>query len=151
MLVDIRAPVCDSCRQSWLYVPVLLAIFLAHVGCGQRKEGPMRYRVSGEVTYQGQAVPAGTITFEPDATQGIHGPALNLPIKNGEYSSDHNGVVGGEYRVVIAGYTGEKTVLPDGMELPDGKPLFAAYRTTIALPKENSVQKFDVPEKQAVK
>lgn len=75
---------------------LLVAVpLLAALGCGGGAE-PTRYVVSGSVTYGGQPVPKGFVTFEPDDSQGNSGPGGGAPIENGRYrTTSEAGVVGG--------------------------------------------------------
>jgi len=67
------------------------------LGCGG---GEPRGEVEGTVTYDGQPVEAGMISFEcTDATR----PARNVPIRNGSYeASGDSALAPGTYRVRIA-------------------------------------------------
>ncbi len=121
-------------------VVLLVGVGLAASGCGG-SSGPARYRVSGKVTFKGQPVPAGRITFEPDAAKNNSGPAGYAEIKDGRYQTPADkGTVGGPHQVRIVGFDGR----PVG-ESPDGTPLFPEYRTTANLPKGEGTQDFDVP------
>lgn len=124
----------------------LLAILLA-AGCGSGGAG--RLSVSGKVTYQGRPVPAGSVTFEPDASRGASGPGAVAEIKDGRYRTPSGkGPTAGPHRVRITGYDGKPCTLdgtPGGMWLPQGKALFPQYQTTVDLPADASAQDFDVP------
>jgi hypothetical protein len=121
-------------------------------GCGRGPSGPEKFPVSGKVSFQGQPVPLGTISFEPDSTQGGTGPSLNLPIQNGKYDSGSgSGTLGGPCLVQINGYDGKATTLPGGMEVPEGTPLFPTWKTTVVLPKAKHQQDFEVPKVPAKK
>jgi len=119
----------------------MLAVFSALLvaGCGDR--GPVNYRVSGAVTYNGQPVPAGEVVFQPDASLGNKGPGSVVLIKDGRYETDDGkGVVGGPYIVRIAGF--------DGVPVGDssvGTGLFPPYQTNVEFPKESTTKDFDVP------
>jgi hypothetical protein len=115
------------------------------VGCGGSTDGPKRYAVSGSVTFQGQPVPKGFITLEPDSDRGNSGPGGGTEIVNGKYDTKvAAGVVGGPYKVRIVGTDGVP-VTESGEELTEGKPLFAPFETTIEFPTQNSVKDFAVP------
>jgi hypothetical protein len=102
--------------------------------------------VTGAVTYGGQPVPKGFITFEPDAAAGNSGPGGGAPIENGRYSTGlEAGVVGGDYTVKIVGYDGVPTKM-EGETLADGKSLFAPYQANVEFPKEATEKNFDVPK-----
>jgi hypothetical protein len=130
----------------WKSVLVGGAMLVALAGCGSAESGPQRYHVSGNVTYDGKPVPKGFITFSPDTSKGNEGPGSGAPIENGTYdTSGGKGTVGGPHRVRIVGYDGVPTT-EQGEELPDGKPLFPPYETTVDLPKEqNHRHDFEIP------
>lgn len=119
---------------------VMVAMLLA--GC-RGTEGPSQYELSGTVTFQGKPVPAGTITFEPDAVKGNHGPQGFALIQDGRYDTraEGRGSVGGPQVVRISGSDG----VAAGEAFPTGKPLFEPYTTSVDLPKESSTHDFDVP------
>jgi len=131
-----------------LVVVAAVVVFgLLSGGCGSKGEGPERYPIFGAVTYQGKPVPVGTILFQPDAAKGGDGPSAEFPIKDGKFRSDQGeGTLGGPHLVYINGTTGEAVILPDGMKIPEGKPLFSSYRTEVDLPRERYEKNFDVPE-----
>lgn len=121
----------------------LCAAVLATVGCGGSKD-VRQYHVWGTVTYQGKAIPAGSITFEPDTSKGNKGPAVTFKIRDGKFDSRSEGIghVGGPHRVRIVGLSGEKS----GDEFfPEGAPLFPEWQTTVDLPTKASEQNFEVP------
>ncbi len=125
-------------RTVW--IPAVVCLSLA-VGCGG-PDGPQRYELSGIVTHDGQAIPAGEIAFEPDSSKGNKGPAAYAPIKAGSYATPSGkGTVGGPHVVRISGTDGK----PSG-ESPLGQMLFPEYRTTADLPKQSAEQNFDVPK-----
>lgn len=127
--------------HSLLLVSVVsLSTPIVLVGCGERP--PTQYHVSGNVTFGGKPVPAGSILFEPDTTKGNQGPAGFAKIKDGKYDTRNSGqgTVGGPHVVRITGLDG----IP-AEELPEGALLFPEYKTEVDLPKQNSTQDFDVP------
>lgn len=114
------------------------------IGCGG-DSGPPRYQVSGAVTYQGQPVPKGFVTFSPDTSQGNSGPGGGAEIVDGRYvTAAGKGVIGGPHQVRIVGYDGIPISM-EGEELTDGQPLFAPFVTTIDFPTEDSTQDFTIP------
>ena len=126
-----------SPRCSALLLSIAVA---ACVGCSS--SDVTRYDVSGTVTFGGQPVPSGSITFQP--VVGNEGPGGFANIKDGKFdtATDGKGPTGGPHHVTISGFDGNAD---PGNELPLGKPLFDAYRTQVDLPKEPSTQTFDVP------
>jgi hypothetical protein len=118
--------------------PVCLPIVLVLSGCGGAER---RFDLSGTVTHNGRAVPAGYIILKPDETAGNKGPASAVDILNGKYSTrPGDGIVGGPYVANVFGFDGQ-AYLADGLEIPLGKPLFT---TTIKadLPKQNGTHDF---------
>jgi hypothetical protein len=116
-------------------------------GC-QRSDAVTRYDVAGTVTFAGKAVPAGIILFTPDAAKNNRGPAGFAKVKDGKYDTrlEGKGTVGGPQIVVITGFDGSP---PDeeGL-LPDGKPLFSDFTTSVDLPKEETTHDFQIPGKR---
>jgi len=117
-------------------------ICLAAVSC----DGGGGYKVSGKVTFAGNPVPKGQITFSPDTAQGNTGPSAVAQIVNGEYRTE-TGIAGGAYHIRIIGTDGKPTTT-SGEELPEGKPLFEPFETSIDLPKENTTKDFEIPAKR---
>jgi hypothetical protein len=119
------------------------------VGCG-RDDGPLRFDVSGKVTFNNKPVPVGRIQFEPDSSQDNQGPAGYALIKDGTYSTQETGkgTVGGPHVVVMLGFDGKAA---PAEEIVAGAPLFPKYRTTVDLPKETTTMDFDVPAMESDK
>ena len=117
------------------------------LGCGS--DGPLRYRLQGTVTYDGKPVPAGTIIFEPDASQKNDGPQGLATIHDGIFDSARGGkgTVGGPHRITILGCDGTNI----SETSPQGKPLFEPYITTAELPKKNGKLDFDIPSSKTSK
>lgn len=120
-----------------------VAGLIAAVGCGG--SDPNRNSVSGTVSFKGQPVPSGTIYFEPDTAAGGSGPQGIAIIQDGKYATaTDKGVGTGTYKVRIVGLDGVPATMA-GEELPDGKPLFPPYETTVDMPGESFAKDFDVP------
>jgi hypothetical protein len=137
-----------SVARPTLVLVILAAIGIAGLvsttGCSRRPRGPTRHAVSGRITFAGQPVPAGRITFEPDMTAGNAGPGGYGEIKAGRYTTYPDmGTVGGPHIVIITGFDG----VPVG-ELVDGRPLFREYRTTADLPPRQTTVDFEVPARK---
>lgn len=126
-----------SARCVALFLSVVVA---ACVGCSSSEV--TRYDVSGTVTFNGQPVPSGSITFQPAA--GNTGPGGYATIKDGKFDTalDGKGTTGGPHYATVAGYDG---IADPGNEKPFGTPLFNEYRTQVDLPKEPSTQSIEVP------
>ena len=78
-----------------LCVRVTLLVALLAIGCGPINKVP-RYKVSGKVTYQGQPVERGEITFEDPTAGQVNSSSLG---SGGSYALE---VPAGDYRVSIA-------------------------------------------------
>ncbi|GHT26100.1 hypothetical protein FACS18942_02880 [Planctomycetales bacterium] len=98
---------------------LLCSLFLPLFGCGEKLQG-----FSGSVTYGGKPLPAGIITFGPDAEHGnLMGAANVAAIKDGRYALPVNqGISGGWYRVSV-----ESTEHVDGAEGGSEKHLIPPY------------------------
>jgi hypothetical protein len=122
-------------------------LLLPALGCGQG--GPARYDVAGKVTFAGNPVPAGWVSFTADTTKGNSGPQGVARIRAGAYSTaakDGKGAVGGPLVVRIEGFDGRGTD-----DSPDGRRLFAPYEVTIELPRGAATQDLEVPASWADK
>ena len=116
----------------------LCALLVA--GCGSSDPGPSRYRVSGNVTFNGQPVPTGTIYFETS-----QGPAGVASISNGKFDTKTGkGVVGGPHKVLIEGFDGQGANPGE-----PGKPIFKPFRIEASLPQSNTKQDYEVPASAA--
>ncbi|ASV73943.1 hypothetical protein THTE_1341 [Thermogutta terrifontis] len=131
-------------RQSQtLLICAAIGCLVLFQGCG--KNDPRKNRISGTITYRGQPVPAGSITFIPDASKGNSGPAVTIQFENGRYDSRTSGVghIGGPHKVRITGLTGKDS----GDEFfPQGTLLFPDYETSADLPTGPSEQNFVIPD-----
>jgi len=128
--------------QQLLGIGLLAASTFALAGCGS--DGPQRFRVTGEVTWQGKPVPAGMITFTPDGRKGNSGPQGAAPIRDGRFDTDDpqgRGTVGGAQIIAILGYDGSEPTETD----PLGKRLFPEYQLERELPKEDTTLDVTVP------
>lgn len=110
---------------------VLLSMVTAVLGCAEENTGPDRYDVTGIVTFDGAPVAAGHVIFMADASKGNNGPSGTGIIKNGQYSTNGKGVVGGPYTVQVRGYDGEVDL---EKERPLGKVLFPKYEFKVDFP-----------------
>ncbi len=132
-------------RQPWPLPSMLIlcvATIVSIAGCG-KSDGPQRYDLHGTVTFRGQPVPAGTINFTPNTTQGNSGPGAFAQIRDGHYeTSSGKGIVGGPHRVMIFGFP--KSMGSEGSEesVPE---LFPPYQAEVELPREDGSVDFEVP------
>lgn len=115
-------------------------LLMATVGCGAVQQDS--YRVSGHVTFEGQPVPAGTILFQPDKSQGTAGLAI---IHDGQFDTaaeGGRGTTGGAQRVRIIGLDGKPVEMG-----PNGVPIFPDHTETVSLPQADSRHDFDIPKR----
>lgn len=120
----------------------VLTPFLAVVlgGCSS---GPTMFPLSGTVTFEGNPIPAGMISLEPDPTRGGRGPATVVQIKDGQFATDSgDGVLGGPYVARVRGYDGKRD--PKG-ELTYGRELFSETAVPIDLPQNRASVEIVVP------
>ncbi|MEN6335103.1 MAG: hypothetical protein ABFE01_12640 [Phycisphaerales bacterium] len=129
---------CFCVPRALLGLAALLPLLT--LGCSGQS-GPATYELSGKVLYNGNPVPAGEVSFQPDGSQGNAGPGCIATITSGQYKTEPGtGVVGGAYIVRIVGYDG----VPVG-DSAQGKEMFPPYETKVDLPKEISTHDFEVP------
>jgi hypothetical protein len=114
------------------------AVLALAAGCSS--EPPMA-QISGTVTFNGQPVPAGWISFTPDATKGT---VRVCQIKDGVYDSSKEGQPGvfpGKNLVKIAGFDGKKIPL-----WGQGKQIFNPVDETFDVPAGTSTKDWVIPE-----
>src|SRR5262249_41814191 len=83
---------------------LILIVCATLLGCSSEAE-PTRYRVSGEITFDGKPVPHGEVLFTPDSGKGNSGPQGIAIIKDGKYDTAGSrapGVAGGPTIVHVA-------------------------------------------------
>lgn len=109
-------------------------MLLTFVGCAE-SDSP-RFNLSGKISYRGQPIPLGTITFLPVNQPDLSGPPAYALIKDGQFSTAGDGLghFGGETDLMVAGYDG----IPTSDEAPMGTPLFSAKSLRRDLEKANS-------------
>ncbi len=111
------------------------------VGCGS--SGPTLVPLSGTVTFKGQPVPAGFISFTPPAGAGV---VRVVQIKDGKYNtaeiaSSEQGIHPGPNKVRIAGFDGK--VLP---AFGQGKQIFNPVEEDFTVPASGGTKDFVVPD-----
>lgn len=113
-------------------------------GCNSSADDPRTCHVRGTVTYGGQPIPVGVITFEPDPAEGGSGPQGFAEIVDGRFNTTQSGrgTTGGAQIVVVSGYDGQATE-----DSSSGKPLFPAWKTTVEVPRSTMTElDFNVTE-----
>jgi len=122
---------------------VVVASCLALIaGCTTK---PKLAQLSGKVTFKGQPVPAGFISFAPDVANGGLGEMRVLQIKDGVYDSSKEkepGLKPGPYFLRISGF--------DGKRIPmygQGKQIFNEVQDLYhTVPEGSSEKDFEIPE-----
>lgn len=132
-----------SFRGTWngLAAFVVAVALVSAAGCGGNGD-PRQNNLSGNVTFGGKPIPAGSIVFEPDASKGNTGPQGLADIRDGKYdtSATGKGTVGGPYIVRITGFD-----RVEENEYEPATPLFAEYKIEADLPEETGKMDFEVP------
>src|SRR5437868_12824277 len=85
----------------------LILFMIVFAGCSSQ---PKPAQLSGKVTFKGQPVPAGFLSFTPDPVNGNKGAIRVLQIKDGAYDSSKEtppGINPGAYFVRISGFDGK--------------------------------------------
>jgi len=123
---------------------LLLAAGLFASGCGTSTSGT--YHLSGKVTFNGKAVPAGRIFFLPNTAKGNSGQGGFAEIKDGVFDTRKKGAAtpGGALIVRIDGFDGQTTATNFV-----GQPLFLTYEVEVEVPQANATKDFDVPASAA--
>ena len=115
------------------------ALFALAVGCSAKQE---MAQLSGKVTFKGQPVPAGWISFTPEAGKGS---VRVCQIKDGVYDSskegDPAGIHLGKNLVKIAGFNGKKEPL-----WGQGKQIFNPVDDVIEITPGTMTKNFVIPE-----
>lgn len=118
-------------------------------GCSSDSDGPARYELKGQVTYNGQPVPFGELIFSPDAAAGNSGPGAVAQIVEGKYQiAREQGVVGGPYVVTVSGFSAapSQAAVPEpGTAAP--QPLFPPLELKKNLPAADGTLDLVLPAK----
>jgi hypothetical protein len=127
----------------------ILSIFLFSlcIALGCNKSTVKRCDVAGTVTWNGQAIKSGYITFNPDGKKGNRGPQGFAIIKNGKFDTRFTGGRGvspGAQVMEVSGYDGGNAT--DSL----GKLLFTDYKKYEMFDKENLEFNFDIPKGEVV-
>jgi hypothetical protein len=119
-----------------------LICLLALAGCSSK---PKPAQLSGMVTFKGQPVPAGYVSFTPDVEKGNKGQLRVFQIKDGAFDSAKEmppGINPGGYYVRIAGF--------DGKRIPmygQGKQIFNEVTDLyVDVPEGTTTKDFVIPE-----
>ncbi len=89
-----------------------ILIVCAIIGCESKPERPQTIKVQGKVSYNGQPVTKGTITFQSDGGQTATGQIQ----PDGTYQlstfDPNDGAVAGHHQVMIIANDGDPTLMP---------------------------------------
>lgn len=123
------------------------ALALIAIGCGDSG----RYRVSGRVTFDGQPVPTGAVTFLPLGGGDRDRSAGFCRIESGQFDSrGGRSPMEGRHRVMITGFDGNAYTSKIGdlvEDHPEGRPLFATHVVEVDIPRaQGTVLDFEVPK-----
>jgi hypothetical protein len=81
-------------------------------GCGSAPEHPETFPVQGKVTYKGQPVPKGTVTFQSDGGQTATGEIQpDGTYRLGTFAAG-DGAVAGHHKVMIIANDADPTLMP---------------------------------------
>jgi len=139
----------DIRRPSVLGGLVLATVCLTIVGCGS-DDGPKRYRLRGEVTYDGKPVPRGWIVLTPSK-----GPGASADIHNGKYETpDGFGCIGGRHTIEVVGFDGAAVPQPQDSDIPAdthpaGNQMFRPYTMTADIPAGSPEYDIHVPRQDS--
>jgi hypothetical protein len=117
------------------------ACLCSPIGCSSKPEQSL---LSGKVTFKGQPVPAGWISFTPDVAAGALGQIRVLQIKDGAYDSakeSEPGLNPGPYLIEIAGFDGKRIPL-----YGQGKQIFNPVKSEHVVPEGVSTKDFVIPD-----
>lgn len=130
----------NRCFVEMVCWPALCAVIVAVPGC-RNSRSVDRYSLAGSVTFRGEPVPSGRVTFEPDVELGNGGPGSSAFIFDGRFSTAAGkGHCGGPHVIRILGFDKGK----DSDE-GTGHALFAEHIVRLDLPHGDSQQEFVVP------
>jgi hypothetical protein len=112
-------------------------VTIAAAGCGKQD----RFDVSGQVTFDGRPVPAGTVTFIPVGHAPVGRVPGFAPIRAGRFATREGRSPGsGPHRVLVNGCDGVpyESRLGDVVDQhPMGKDLFTSHMVEVDLPAKS--------------
>jgi len=132
-------------RRLRLSVPLYLVTILG-IAAGCSKEAKLG-QLSGTVTFKGQPVPAGYISFMPDASKGNLGQVKVAQLRDGVYNTALErdpGISPGPTVIRIAGFDGKKQ-----KGFSQGKQIFNPHELRATLAEGTATMDFTVPPSAA--
>ncbi|MEQ1827003.1 MAG: hypothetical protein ABL921_13695 [Pirellula sp.] len=97
---------------SRLALLLVANVLFFSVGCGPEKE--KLFRVHGQATFKGKAIPKGNVFFDPDLSKGTSGQQGFAGIVDGAFDTsapDGQGIRKGAYVIRVQAFDGK--ALPD--------------------------------------
>lgn len=126
-----------SASRRRLAATALAFVSIASAGCGKQK----RFDVTGQVTFDGQPVPAGTVTFIPVGASKAEAGTGFARIRTGRFATREGRSPGsGPHRVMVNGCDGVpyESRLGDAVDQhPMGKDLFTSHMVEVDLPAKS--------------
>jgi hypothetical protein len=95
--------------QALALAALLLAV---NWGCAPKTDRPETLPVSGKVTYKGQPVTKGTITFQSDGGQAATGEIQSDGTYRLSTFADRDGALPGHHKVMIIANDADPTLMP---------------------------------------
>jgi hypothetical protein len=120
-----------------------LTLVLA-LGCGE-PSSVNRYDVAGHITWNGQPLKAGYVTFNPDSTKGNSGPQGIAMIADGKFDTRLEGGRGaspGAQILDVSGYDGKNT----SEDNPLGRLVFVGYKRSETFDKDIFDLSIEIPK-----
>lgn len=115
------SPLTGPGPRGLLLAPVMAALLIGPIaGCSESLDRPKTFPVAGKVTYKGQPVPKGTITFQPDQGQASVGEIQPDGAYRLSTFGEGDGAVPGHYRVYVISNTADPNLMPGSS--PGWKP-----------------------------
>lgn len=135
--MDVGALLSGILQRRRLSASVLAIVAVTCAGCGKRD----RFDVIGQVTFDGEPVPAGTLTFIPVGNEPAGRVAGFAPIRAGRFATREGRSPGsGPHRVMVNGCDGVpyESRLGDAVDHhPMGKDLFTSHVVEVDLPAKS--------------
>ncbi len=107
-------------RDLVLVIVTVALILGTMAGCSESIDRPKTFPVSGKVTYKGQPVTRGTITFQPDQGQAAVAEIQSDGTYHLSTFGEADGAAAGHYRVYVISNTADPNLMPGSS--PGWKP-----------------------------
>lgn len=134
-------------RDLVLAIVTVALVVVTMAGCSESIDRPRTFPVSGKVTYKGQPVTKGTITFQPDEGQASVADIQTDGTYRLSTFGEGDGAVAGHYRIYVISNTADPSLMPGsspGWKPPKdlvptkyGKPETSGLETTVSEDKKD--------------